>query len=387
MKVRTVAAAILVVTVATQPLFLLGSGAPLIGLDLGFGPSELGIYAAVFFLTASVVSSAAGRRVEVIGWPKAMRITIVGGSTVLLAIATVVNSVPLLLAALLAGAVVYGFANPSANLALATLFPPDRQGLAFGIKHAGIPLSILLGGLAVPTLMLTLGWRWAYGIMAVVAVAVLGLVPSKSPELADRGTETELGTPLALTTLRLQAAAAAFGMTAASALGTFSASAAVDGGISEASAGYLLFAGGLFSIIGRVSAGLAADRRAYDGFRLMAVLMAFGTAMIVVLAFSTGGVFGIALVLAYATAWGWPGLMTFSVVRTNPARPAAATALVQAGVFVGAGTAPLVFGLLAESVSFRVAWLFAAAGLVLAAAVIEVVRRRVADLVTPTPER
>ena len=37
--VRLVAVAILVVTVSTQPLFLLATGAPQIGRDLGFGPA------------------------------------------------------------------------------------------------------------------------------------------------------------------------------------------------------------------------------------------------------------------------------------------------------------------------------------------------------------
>ena len=376
--VRIVAVAILVVTVSTQPLFLLATAAPQIGRDLGFGPAELGLFTAAFFLTASAVSAAAGRRVEVIGWQNAMRISIIGGSAVLALIATVVEGVPLLLAMLLLGAAVYGFANPSANQALAALFPPSRQGLLFGIKHAGIPTSILLAGLAVPTLMLRVGWRWGFGVMALLAVGVLVLVPSsrtRSP--LDRGVQIEDEARLALTTLRLQALAAALAVSTASALGTFGASAAVDQGISEAGAGYLIFAGGLASIVARVGVGLAVDRAGSDGFRQMSLLISLGTVTTLVLALSTGGVFGVALVIAYATAWGWPGLMTFSVVRTNPFRPAAATAVVQAGVFIGAGIAPLAFGSVVERASYRVAWLLVGFTLLMALVVLEIVRRRV----------
>jgi MFS family permease len=70
--------------------------------------------------------------------------------------------------------------------------------------------------------------------------------------------------------------------------------------------------------------------------------------------------------------------MTFSVVNKNTGRPAAASAVVQAGIFVGAGIAPLIFGFLAERASFRIAWLFVAVGLAAAVVLIELVRRRVA---------
>jgi len=375
--VRLVAVAILVVTVSTQPLFLLATGAPQIGRDLGFGPAELGFFTAAFFLTASAVSAPAGRHVEVIGWQNAMRISIVGGSTVLALIATVVESVPILVLTLLLGAAVYGFANPAANQALATLLPPDRQGLLFGIKHAGIPASILLAGLAVPTLMLTVGWRWAFGLMALLAIAVFGLVPTRTRSPNDRSVHNEAEVTLPMATLRLQAVAAAFAVSSASALGTFGALAAVDRGVSEAGAGYLIFAGGLASIVARVSVGVAADRSGSDGFRHMVLLISLGVATTVVLALSTNGLFGVALVVAYATAWGWPGLMTYSVVRTNPNRPAAATAIVQAGVFVGAGIAPLAFGSIVERASFRLAWLLVSFTLLIAVFVLEVVRRRV----------
>jgi MFS family permease len=46
-------------------------------------------------------------------------------------------------------------------------------------------------------------------------------------------------------------------------------------------------------------------------------------------------------------------LFTFSVVRRNPSQPAAATGIAMTGIYVGAATGPVVFGIVAERISFR----------------------------------
>lgn len=54
-------------------------------------------------------------------------------------------------------------------------------------------------------------------------------------------------------------------------------------------------------------------------------------------------------------------------MRLNPDAPAIATGTTQAGAFAGAALGPLVFGLAAQQISFRVAWgLLAAIGVVAA---------------------
>ena len=66
--------------------------------------------------------------------------------------------------------------HPAANLSLAREVPAGRQGLSFGIKQAAIPVATLLAGLAVPTIAVTLGWRWAFAGGAALALAVAFLV-------------------------------------------------------------------------------------------------------------------------------------------------------------------------------------------------------------------
>ena len=70
--------------------------------------------------------------------------------------------------------------------------PAHRQGLSFGVKQAAIPVSTLLAGAAVPTVALTVGWRWAFVAAAVAALTALALVPAQAPG-AGRAAATGTG--------------------------------------------------------------------------------------------------------------------------------------------------------------------------------------------------
>jgi cyanate permease len=70
--------------------------------------------------------------------------------------------------------------------------------------------------------------------------------------------------------------------------------------------------------------------------------------------------------------------MTYTVVRANRASAATASAITQAGVFVGAGGVPIILGVVIERWSFDGAWITAAVGLVIAAAVVGTVGTRAA---------
>jgi predicted MFS family arabinose efflux permease len=93
---------------------------------------------------------------------------------------------------------------------------------------------------------------------------------------------------------------------------------------------------------------------------------------------ASGSLYLILVVVAFATGWGWPGLMTYTVVRANRASVASASSITQAGVFVGAGAVPILMGVVIERWSFSGAWITAAIGLVIAALVVGSVGGRVA---------
>lgn len=361
---------ILTVTVATQPVFLLAAGAPQAGPELGFGSVGLGLLSTAFFLAAALASAPAGRIVERIGWPAGMRLSTAGAIVSLLAIGLLGRSTGVVAVLLVVAAVSYGFANPSANLALAQAAAPGRQGTFFGIKHAGIPGSTLLAGLAVPLVNLQWGWRWSYAVAAVVAMVLLLLIPRRATE-AHRSPAPirPIERPMTAGELRRLAVVAGTITIAPGALGTFTVIGAVEAGLSEAAAGWTLSVAGLATILARAGYGMVADRWGRGGITPLFLVIAGGSVTLAALAFASGGWFVPAAVAAFAVAWGWPGLMTFSVVEGNVDRPAAATAITQAGVFFGAGIGPPLFGWIEQQGGFRTAWLVTAGALLVGAVV------------------
>ncbi|HHC08954.1 MAG TPA: MFS transporter [Actinobacteria bacterium] len=151
--------------------------------------------------------------------------------------------------------------------------------------------------------------------------------------------------------------------------------AAVERGFEPAAAGWLLSAGSLASIAGRIVAGWVTDRFAGRGFGSAATVMALGSGAFVGLAVAQGLWFAVCVVVAFATGWAWPGLLTFIVVDANRTSAAASTAVTQAGVFVGAGLGPPAVGAMAERWSFTAVWLVVAAALALAASIAAAVGR------------
>ncbi|MDH3500304.1 MAG: MFS transporter, partial [Acidimicrobiia bacterium] len=303
---RVLVLAILLVAVDTLPIFLLGAGAITIGDAIGFGPTGLGYLAAAFFLTAGAVSAPIGRLVERIGWQRAMRLNLIGTITVLLAMSIGARNILSMGGLLMAAAFLYGFGNPAANSALAQLVDPGRQGVVFGLKHAGIPTSTLLAGLAVPLIILNIGWRWTFVAGAVLAVGVYLLIPRSLPARSEISIRAERADPLLdARRLRLLALGGTFATVAPSMLGTFTVAAAVDAGIGEAAAGILLSVGGFISIVARVSSGAVVDRYRLLGFGSMAILLALGAVAVYLLASSSGALFIVLLLAAFATAWGW----------------------------------------------------------------------------------
>jgi MFS family permease len=377
---RLIVLAILVVTASTQPVFLLGAGFISISGELGFGPTGLGALTAAFFLTAATASAPLGRVVERIGWQRAMRINTVGSAAMLALIATTAGHPLTFGAYLVVAGAFYGLANPAANQALADHVDPRHRALVFGLKHAGIPASTLLAGLAVPLVVVTIGWRAAYGLALILPVLVGALVPRHpivaSPRSrADRRRRLE---PLPTRLLARLGFGTAVATWAAIALSSYLVAAAVDAGFSEEQGGVLLFVGSLSSLLGRLVVGALTDRIGGRGFGGVALLTGIGAVVFVGLIPARGAWFVALVPIAFATGWGWPGLMTFSVVNANTGSAASSSAITQAGVFFGAGLSPIVLGWIVDTWSFSVAFGVVAAMLIVAAVTVMSVDRAAA---------
>lgn len=377
---RLVVLAILVIALSTQPVFLLGAGFLDIGPELGFGPAGLGVLTATFFLTASVSSAPLGRVVERIGWRRAIRVNAAVSGMLLVVIPLVVHSLGAMAVLLMASGLVYGVANPAVNKALAEQVDPLHRAFLFGLKHAGIPTSTLVAGLTVPVVVLRFGWRASYAIVALLAIVVLALVPGGAPR-GDVAPPSQPDArrrvaPMSPRLLAGLASGSALGTWAAIALSTYLVAATVAAGFSQAAAGWLLFAGSASSIGGRLIAGRVTDRMGGKGFGAIAALTGVGAVVFLLIPLGSGAVLTLLVLVAFATGWGWPGLMTYTVVNANAGTAAASSGIIQAGVFVGAGLGPLVLGAVAERWSFDAVWLVVAGALAAASVVVSIAGHR-----------
>lgn len=337
--------------------------------ELGFGAGALGLAVAVFFAASALFSVLSGRVVERIGSSMGMRTAALVGAASLLAVATLAGSWWGLVACLVLGGLGNSISHPATHLMLAREVPQGRQGLAFGVKQAAIPTATLLAGLAVPTIAVTAGWRWAFAGGALLALAVALIVPKGGEQGVRHVREARAGdAPLA--PLVLLALGIGLGSMAATPLGAFVVDSAVVSGVGVGEAGLLLALGSAASIAVRVLFGHLADGMRGGRLRLVAGMLVIGTAGFVLVASGISSLLVVGVVLAFAAGWGWPGLFNFAIVKSNPKAPAAATGITQTGASSGAALGPLAFGLVVDASSYGVAWLCSAAVALAAAAAI-----------------
>jgi MFS family permease len=343
------------------PGFMLGSLFVEIGPDLNYGASVSGMVVASFFGASAFLSAPLGRWVDRRGPAATVRAALVS-SAVLQGLLAVGARDAWSLAALASAA---GAANAlcqvSSNVWIARFVDPRRQGLAFAAKQSSMPAAALVAGLAIPVVALRVGWRWAFGIGVALAIVALGLLGSladeRSPARLRRNLEAPTGGRRSLVWLAL---AAALSSGAAVTLGSFFVDSAVDVGLTKSGAGYLLAVGSLVSIGSRLAAGSLADRREGDLLGVVAVMLSLGALSYLILTWRSPASHLLGLGLAFGAGWAWPGVFNLSVVRANPDGPGRATGITQSGTYVGAAGGPLVFGVLADRVSYPVAWCVAA---------------------------
>jgi MFS family permease len=369
--VRAAAGAVTTTTVCTLPVFLTGGLAVQISAELGFDPAGLGLVVALFFAVSATASLPSGWLVERFGSVPTSRAAVLGAALVMTAMALVAHSYAALVVILLCGAWCNVLGQLASNLTLARYVPPERLGLSFGVKQAAIPIATLLSGAAVPAIALTVGWRWAYAIGAVLALLALRLTPRESARRERTGDKGELATG-ALTVIAVAAGLAA---SASTALGIFLVASAVDRGVDAGLAGLTLTLGSVVGLVLRLVHGWLADKRTGGHIAVVAGSLLLGAGGLALLAVPGSVALVLGTVLGFGLGWAWPGLLQFAVVRLNPTAPAAATSIVQVGVYGGGFAGPIGFGFLATHLSFPVAWLVGAASMLVAAGLMVVGRR------------
>lgn len=377
-------------TLGALPPFLVGSQAVLMMPDLGFGVAGVGVVVSVFFAAAALCTILGAGLLE--RWsPRTGRLY--AGALVAsggLAVAFLVHD----LVGLIVAMAVLGAANAAcqgtSNKAVASLLPPGRRGLGFGIKQAAVPTAIMLGGLAVPTTTAFLGWRSTFVITGTVGLILLVLAMLR-PHPAGAG-GSPVGTVAGSQARRspapraapdhapwkpliLCALAIAFASMSCNFLGAYLASWAHQVGLTIEQAGWLMAGGSSTSVIMRVVAGFRADRRYGGNLSVVAVMiLGGGVAMFFIGWLAVPWAVIVFGILAFAIGWSWPGLMLFAVARVGRDMPTQASSIVQAGAFAGGAVGPALLGFVIQGFGFAVAW-WAAGVFFLIAAVLTVVAR------------
>ena len=416
---------------AAVPAFLTGALQGRIADELGIGVAGIGVSVAAFFVAAGTTSIPAGRVVDRIGAPLALRIGMAFAATASASIAVLATTHWHLTVLLMLAGVSLALVDTGGSRALSRAVPHGRQGVAFGTKEASGPLASLLAGLTLPVIGAHLGWRPAF-VGAAVLAAVTGFAissgldrprtsvdhpprggvgggdrgadradvrdtpPAGAEEPRDRRTAvtsaqrrpaapprpTSSTTPL----LALLALAAASAGSVASSVATFLVPTGELAGLSPGNAGLVLSTASLASVAARILSGVAVDRRSGTELLAVAILAGIGSLGVIGLAL-TGGVLAdqpgsgvllvVAAVLALGGGWGWTGLLFLAGVRVEPRRPALSGGVVLAGLGLGGSGGPAAFGYLAEHLGFPTTWLIAAPLMASAAVVATVLRWRI----------
>jgi MFS family permease len=387
---RVVLAASTTLTVGVLPVFLVGSLSDEMGGDLGFGPTGTGAAVTVFFASAGVTAVATGRITDRAGSRTAMRAGVALAGACTLALGALVAHLWQLIALLGLAGTSIGLIDTGGARSFALAIRPARQGLAFGVKEASVPMASMLAGFSLPLFAEALGWRWVFVLGAALAPLVWLVVPADVPADVTGGSTVPRpegeGRPSAPTTGRagrtrrtraprsgslvVFAVGVALGAGASSAAATLFVPAVTDAGWTEAAAGALLAVASVASMATRLGLGWTSDLRPGRIPAMLVGSLSLGAGGAVLLAVSSGPIVVVAGALGVLGAgWGWSGLAFLHAVRTTPRAPSVAAGVVLTGLAAGGSVGPVVFGVVAARWSYAASWWTAAGALALAAAV------------------
>ena len=367
-------ATVLAVVSTVLPGFLIGALSVQVSAEMDVSEAVYGWGLSSFFGAAMVGSILLGRLSQRIGALNQMTLALGLSIVVQLALAATAQS----FGAIIGFLVVAGLANAanqtSINLALAQAELP-RLGLAVSVKQSGLPAATLLAGFAVPSLALTVGWRWAYVASAAFTLVSLAVVRS-AVRSSTPAPGTAPSTPESSSRdLLWGAAVGAFLAFSAGSLNAWGVGSGVDAGLGEGLAGLFLSVGAATGITLRIIGGWISDTMRAAPFRVGGISALLGSAGMAMLAVRSPGTHIAALLVAFGAGWIWPVFTNFGVVRANPQAAGAATGVTQMGVYVGVFAGPLLTGWLIEYSGYRLMWLVVAASSVVGA----VISIRIAD--------
>jgi predicted MFS family arabinose efflux permease len=343
--------------------------------DLGLSARTAGLAVSALAFGRIFGAYAAGVAADRLG---ERRILVLGGFTaaglIAIAAATPVPAVfPILFAAGLASAA----GTPAGGRLVLLAFPPERRGLALGIRQTGIPVGGLIAAALLPWIAHGHGWRWSLLVAAcvttalVVPLALSRIGAAREPLLADTPPQPGPARNRNVVLLTIWSCLLVSGQFALIAF------LALD---LHARAGLSLATGSLFlalangcGILARVAWGAVSDRAIAFGRKPLLLLLTgvglAGALTLLVVPFSApAGVLAAVAVLAGLGLIGYQGVwVTMVTEAAGPQRVGAATGFAVSFTNVSIALTPPVYGAVADAAgSYRAIW--AALSVVLALA-------------------
>ena len=353
-------------------IFLVGALAVQIRSGLDLSLNGLGLAVSVYYLAAAAAAVPVGRLTEILGGARTMRIAAVGAVICLALVAAVARNLWALATILAVSGALDAAMQPATNLFLVRRIATGRRGLAFGVKQAAVPFASLLGGLAVPALGLTIGWRWAFAGAAVLAAVAVCRIPPPRTTLAERRRARGQQSDVALAPLVVLAAGFGMSMLSITALTTFLVTSAVASGLGNGAAGLLVGLAGGAAVLVRISVGARADQAEWRHLRLVGGMLFVGAVGYVLLAAGSAARLAPLTVLGalvtYGAGWGWNGVFNLAVSISHPTAPAKASGITLTGNRIAGIAGPFLFALVVTHSSYSVGWLWAAGATLAAAA-------------------
>jgi predicted MFS family arabinose efflux permease len=353
-------AAVGLASISVFPAFLVGAVGVQMRADLQLGQAQLGSAVASYFAVSMVLVALLGRAVDQIGVRRGYILGAGLAVASLVGIGALASGWLMLVVCLAVGGVGNAIVGPTSSRLLAHSVPPARRGTAFGVKQSSIMGATLLGGVGVPTVALTVGWRWVFLGGAVLALCLYLMTPRDGPTAPLDHVTGELSRH-GRSTLLLLALAFGLGTSTSVTLTTFLVDYLVVRGVVEGMAGVLLAAGGVGAIAVRILFGWWTDRGLARLDATMAAMFVVAAVALVVITIVEGVALGVVAVVAFAAAWGWTGILVYTVAVGNLAAPGSAAGVVQTGAAAGGMLGPTVLGFIAEHASYDLMWVVGAA--------------------------
>ncbi len=334
--------------------------------SLGVSAAGAGLVVSSFTFGRIFGSYAAGVAADRFG---ERRVLVAGGvATGALVALAAVAPLPGLVCLLVAAGVASAASTPAGGRLVLLSFPPERRGLALGVRQTGIPVGGLVAAALLPWIAHLASWRWSVAAAALIAAAAV--VPLVVSGLADRGNrglvvQRHAGpSPARDRNVRLLTAWGCLLVSGQYALIAFLAlDLRQNAGLTLAAASLLVAVAQATGIVGRIGWGAWSDRTLAHGRKpLLLLLTAVALAsVLLLLAVPRSAPVAVLVVVAAIAGFaliGFQGLWVTMVTEVaGPARAGTATGFGITFVAAAIAASPPLYGLVADAAgSYRAIW-------------------------------